>query len=142
MLYLCLNRLNTQVLLILHSFLSFYFLCGQEGLSFSLEGQLMRDEFYYILRQCLLSRKDWVKYQSNYLRYQSLKAKADKRRFSRNIIISSIYSLINLPSTILNFLTKINQYSEYNRILAEIEVMEEEIKKYNNPQINKRRDDA
>ena len=35
----------------------------------------MRDEFYYILRQCLLSRKDWVKYQSNYLRYQSLKAK-------------------------------------------------------------------
>ena len=102
----------------------------------------MRDEFYYVLKQCLIIRKDWVKYQSNYLRYQSLKAKANKRGFSRNIIISSIYSLINLPSTILNFLTKINQYSEYNRVLAEIEVMEEEIKKYNNPQINKRRDDA
>ena len=102
----------------------------------------MRDEFYYILRQCLLSRKDWVKYQGNYLRYQSLKAEADKRRFCRSIIISSIYSLINLPSTILNFLTKINQYSEYNRVLAEIEVMQEEINKYNTPQINKRRDDA
>ena len=102
----------------------------------------MRDEFYYILRKCLLSRKDWVKYQSNYLRYQSLKAEADKRRFRSNIIISSIYSLINLPSTILNFLTKINQYSEYNKVLAEIEVMEEEINKYNNRQINKRRDDA
>ena len=102
----------------------------------------MRDEFYYVLKQCLISRKDWVKYQSNYLRYQSLKAKADKKRFSRNKIIFAIYSLINLPSTILSFLTKINQYSEYNRVLAEIEVMEEEIKKYNNPQINKRRDDA
>ena len=102
----------------------------------------MRDEFYYILRQCLLRRKDWVKYQSNYLRYQSLKAKADKRRFSRNIIISSISSLINLPSTILSFLAKINQYSEYNKVLAEIEVMQEEINKYKNPQINKRRDDA
>ena len=102
----------------------------------------MRDEFYYILKQCLLSRKDWVKYQSNYLRYQSLTAKADKRRFSRNIIIATISSLINLPSTILNFLTKINQYSEYNRVLAEIEVMEEEINKYNKPLINKRRDNA
>ena len=102
----------------------------------------MRDEFYYILRQCLLSRKDWVKYQSNYLRYQSLKAKADKRRFNRNITISSIYSLINLPSTILNFLTKINQYSEYNRVLIEIEVMEEAINKYDKPLITKRRYDA
>ena len=102
----------------------------------------MKDEFYYILRKCLLTRKDWVKYQSNYLRYQSLKAKADKRRFSRNIIISAIYSLINLPSTILSFLTKINQYSEYNKVLAEIEVMEEEINKYNKTQINKRSDDA
>lgn len=102
----------------------------------------MKDEFYYILRKCLLTRKDWVKYQSNYLRYQSLKAKADKKRFSRNKIISAIYSLINLPSTILSFLTKINQYSEYNKVLAEIEVMEEEINKYNKPQINKRSDDA
>ena len=102
----------------------------------------MRDEFYYILKQCLLSRKDWVKYQSNYLRYQSLKAKADKRRFSRNIIIATISGLINLPSTILNFITKINQYSEYNRVLAEVEVMEEEINKYNKPLINKRRDNA
>ena len=92
----------------------------------------MRDEFYYILRKCLLSRKDWVKYQSNYLRYQSLKAEADKRRFSRNIIISSIYSLINLPSAILNYITKIIQYSEYNRKLAEIDEMKEEISKYKN----------
>ena len=102
----------------------------------------MKDEFYYILRKCLHSRRDWIKYQSNYLRYQSLKAEADKRRSSRNIIISAIYSLINLPSTILRFITKINQYSEYNRVLSEIEVMEEEINKYNKPQINKRSDDA
>lgn len=102
----------------------------------------MKDEFYYILRKCLHSRRDWIKYQSNYLRYQSLKAEADKRRSSRNIIISAIYSLINLPSTILKFITKINQYSEYNRVLSEIEVMEEEINKYNKPQINKRSDDA
>ena len=102
----------------------------------------MKDEFYYILRKCLHSRRDWIKYQSNYLRYQSLKAEADKRRSSRNIIISAIYSLINLPSTILKFITKINQYSEYNRVLSEIEVMEEEINKYNKPQIRKRSDDA
>ena len=102
----------------------------------------MKDEFYYILQKCLHSRRDWIKYQSNYLRYQSLKAEADKRRSSRNIIISAIYSLINLPSTILRFITKINQYSEYNRVLSEIEVMEEEINKYNKPQINKRSDDA
>ena len=41
----------------------------------------MRDEFYYILRRCLLSRKDWLKYQNNYLRFKSLKEQAFKRRF-------------------------------------------------------------
>ena len=98
----------------------------------------MKDEFYYILRRCLLSRKDWLKYQSNYLRFKSLKEEAFKRRFNRNILLSTTFSIINLPSAIINFLIKINEYSEYNRVLSEIEVLEEEINKYNKKQINNR----
>ena len=98
----------------------------------------MRDEFYYILRRCLSSRKDWLKYKSNYLRFKSLKEEAFKRRFNRNILLSTTYSIINLPSAIINFLIKINEYSEYNRVLSEIEVLEEEINKYNKKQINNR----
>ena len=98
----------------------------------------MRDEFYYILRRCLLSRKDWLKYQNNYLRFKSLKEEAFKRRFNRNILLSTTYSIINLPTAIINFLVKINEYSEYNRVLCEIEVLEEEINKYNKKQINNR----
>ena len=44
----------------------------------------MKDEFYYILRKCLLSRKDWVKYQTNYLRFKTLKEEAAKRRLNNN----------------------------------------------------------
>ena len=90
----------------------------------------MKDEFYYILRKCLLSRKDWVKYQTNYLRFKTLKEEAAKRRLNNNFCLSTVYSIINLPTLILNFLVKINEYSEYNRVLSEIEVLQEELNKY------------
>ena len=90
----------------------------------------MKDEFYYILRKCLLNRKDWVKYQTNYLRFKTLKEEAAKRRLNSNFCLSTAYSIINLPTLILNFLVKINEYSEYNRVLSEIEVLQEELNKY------------
>tara|TARA_B100001996_G_scaffold343881_1_gene299290 strand:+ start:1799 stop:2107 length:309 start_codon:yes stop_codon:yes gene_type:complete len=99
----------------------------------------MRDEFYYILRKCLLSRQDWAKYQCNYLRFKSLKEEAARRRLNSNLFLSITYNIINLPSTILNFIVKINEYSEYNRVLSEIEVLEEAINKYNKKQINTKR---
>ena len=90
----------------------------------------MKDQFYYVLRKCLLSRQDWVKYQKDYLRYQSLKEEANKRRLRGNKLISFTYNLVNLPINILNFLCKVNQYSQYHKVLSEIEVMQEEINKY------------
>ena len=102
----------------------------------------MKDQFYYVLRKCLLSRQDWVKYQKDYLRYQSLKEEANKRRLRGNKLISFTYNLVNLPINILNFLGKVNQYSQYHKVLSEIEVMQEEINKYDKTQINQRRDDA
>ena len=99
----------------------------------------MKDQFYYVLRKCLLSRQDWVKYQKDYLRYQSLKEEANKRRLRGNKLISFTYNLVNLPINILNFLCKVNQYSQYHKVLSEIEVMQEEINKYDNPRINNNR---
>ena len=97
----------------------------------------MKDQFYYILKQCLDSRQDWVKYQKDYLRFQSLKEEANKRRFTRNRMISVIYLLFNLPLITTNFLIKVNRYSQYHKVLSEIEVMQEEIDKYEeNPKIN------
>ena len=103
----------------------------------------MKDEFYYVLRKCLLSRQDWVKYQKVYLRYQSLKEEANKRRLRGNKLISFTYNLVNLPLNILNFLSKVNQYSQYHKVLSEIEVMQEEINKYEKSIItNNRRKNA
>ena len=97
----------------------------------------MKDQFYYILKQCLDSRPDWVKYQKDYLRFQSLKEEANKRRFTGNRMISVIYLLFNLPLITINFLIKVNRYSQYHKVLSEIEVMQEEIDKYEeNPKIN------
>ena len=106
-------------------------------------GEDMKDQFYYVLRKCLLSRQDWVKYQKDYLRYQSLKEEANKRRLRGNKLISFTYNLVNLPINILNFLCKVNQYSQYHKVLSEIEVMQEEINKYEKPRItNNRRKNA
>ena len=96
----------------------------------------MKDQFYYILKQSLITRQDWAKYQKDYLKFQSLKEVANKRRFSGNTLISITYNFINLPLIIINFLTKVNQYSQYHKVLSEIEVMQEEINKYEAPKIN------
>ena len=52
-------------------------------------------------------------------------------------MISVIYLLFNLPLITTNFLIKVNRYSQYHKVLSEIEVMQEEIDKYEeNPKIN------
>ena len=99
----------------------------------------MKDKYYYVLSDCLSRRQEWISEIEIYFRFRELREKAEKETFSKNLTIYLLYKLINLPSNILNFLSKIQQYSQYNKTLKEIEVIRQEIDKYNNPQINNRR---
>jgi len=99
----------------------------------------MKDKYYYVLSDCLLRRSEWIKEIEIYFRFRELREKAEKETFKKNLIIYLIYKVINLPINTLNFLSKIKQYSDYNKTLKEIEVIREEMDKYNNPQINNRR---
>ena len=99
----------------------------------------MKDKYYYVLSDCLSRRQEWIREIEIFFRFRELREKAEKETFSKNLTIYLLYKLINLPSNILNFLSKIQQYSQYNKILKEIEVIRQEIDKYNNPQINNRR---
>ena len=99
----------------------------------------MKDKYYYVLSDCLSRRQEWIREIEIFFRFRELREKAEKETFRKNLIIFLIYKLINLPSNTLSFLSKIKQYSEYNKTLKEIEVIRQEIDKYNNPQINNRR---
>ena len=99
----------------------------------------MKDKYYYVLSDCLSRRQEWISEIEIYFRFRELREKAEKETFSKNLTIYLLYKLINLPSNILNFLSKIQQYTQYNKTLKEIEVIRQEIDKYNNPQINNRR---
>ena len=99
----------------------------------------MKDKYYYVLSDRLSRRQEWISEIEIYFRFRELREKAEKETFSKNLTIYLLYKLINLPSNILNFLSKIQQYSQYNKTLKEIEVIRQEIDKYNNPQINNRR---
>ena len=102
----------------------------------------MKDRYYYVLKECLASREEWVNYQKNYLKFKFLINKAKKRRFRENKLIVAIYSLIYLPIIALNFIQKIKEHSQYHKALSEIEVLKEEINKYEAPQIKYRRENA
>ena len=92
---------------------------------------------YYPPKMIAKPHVDYNPYQKDYLRFQSLKEEANKRRFTGNRMISVIYLLFNLPLITTNFLIKVNRYSQYHKVLSEIEVMQEEIDKYEeNPKIN------
>ena len=99
----------------------------------------MKDKYYYVLSDRLSRRQEWISEIEIYFRFRELREKAEKETFSKNLTIYLLYKLINLPSNILNFLSKIQQYTQYNKTLKEIEVIRQEIDKYNNPQINNRR---
>ena len=98
----------------------------------------MKDKYYYVLKECLSSRQEWIKNVEIFFRFRQLKEKAERETFKNNLIIYLIYKAINLPTITLNFLSKIRQYSEYNKTLAEIKVISLEMSKYNKPQITNR----
>ncbi len=98
----------------------------------------MKDRYFYALSDCLARRKEWVRDVEIFFRFRELKEKAEKETFKNNLIIYLIYKIINLPTNFLNFLSKIREYSEYNKTLAEIKVISQEMSKYNKPQITNR----
>ena len=102
----------------------------------------MKDKYYYVLKDCLTHRENWANDQKNYLKFRGLIAEAKKRRFKENKLIFTIYSLIYLPIIILNFIQKIREHSQYHKALCEIEVLKEELNKYEVPQIKYRRKNA
>ncbi len=99
----------------------------------------MKDKYYYVLSDCLSRRQEWVREIEIFFRFRELREKAEKETFKNDLLIYLIYKIINLPTNTLNFLSKIRQYSDYNKTLREIEVIREEMNKYNIPQINNRR---
>ena len=99
----------------------------------------MKDKYYYVLSDCLSRRQEWIREVEIFFRFRELREKAEKETFKNNLLIYLIYKIINLPINILNFLSKIRQYSDYNKTLREIEVIREEMNKYYIPQINNRR---
>ena len=99
----------------------------------------MKDKYYYVLSDCLSRRQEWIREVEIFFRFRELREKAEKETFKNNLLIYLIYKIINLPTNILNFLSKIRQYSDYNKTLREIEVIREEMNKYYIPQINNRR---
>ena len=99
----------------------------------------MKDKYYYVLSDCLSRRQEWIREVEIFFRFRELRERAEKETFKNNLLIYLIYKIINLPTNILNFLSKIRQYSDYNKTLREIEVIREEMNKYYIPQINNRR---
>ena len=102
----------------------------------------MKDKYYYVFKDCLPYRENLTNYQKNYLKFRGLIAKAKKKRFRENKLIFTIYSLIYLPLIILNFIQKIREHAQYHKALCEIEVLKEELNKYEAPQIKYRRENA
>ena len=90
----------------------------------------MKDKFYFVLQYCLSSRKEWVSQIEIYFKFRALKEKAQRERYRNNKLIYIVNKLINLPINNFNFINKISEYSEYKKALKEIEVMSEEIQKY------------
>ena len=56
----------------------------------------MKDKFYFVLQDCLSSRKEWVSQIEIYFKFRALKEKAQRERYKNNKLIKVIKYLLKL----------------------------------------------
>ena len=98
-----------------------------------------KDNFYYCLRQRLVSAQEYAVNCATKLRYIELYKKADGEFFKNNKILFVIDELINFPTNLIKSYRISMMKINLKKCLADIKIMQLEINKYENKNLTKRR---
>ena len=96
-----------------------------------------KDNFYYVLKDRLEYANDYVKDSSAWLRSVEFQNRVD-REFHKNMLLLPFFlKIINLPTKIYDYYRYLRGAYNYHRALKEVEVLENELQKYNPDNKNK-----
>ena len=89
-----------------------------------------KDHFYYVLKDRLEYANDYLKDSSTWLRSVEFQNKVDDEFHKNKLFLSFFLGIINLPTKIYDYYRYLRGTYNYYRALKEVEVLENELKKY------------
>ena len=91
---------------------------------------MIKDNFYYILKNRLDYARDYLKDTSDYLKSLNFQKKAKREFYKDKPLLYLLVNLINLPTNFINYLKYLRSIFYYSKATNEIEVLQKELKKY------------
>ena len=99
---------------------------------------MIKDNFYYSLKERLSFAQEYAINCSNKLRQVEIDKKSDYEFFQHNKILYFFEEIINLPLNLLRSYKIMRMRLYLKKCLADIKVIEQEIKKYNLVRLEKK----
>tara|TARA_X000001036_G_scaffold365552_1_gene350063 strand:+ start:248 stop:538 length:291 start_codon:yes stop_codon:yes gene_type:complete len=91
---------------------------------------MIKDNFYYILKNRLDFAKDYLKDTSDYLRCLNFQKEVRREFYKDKPLLYLFVSFFNLPTNLINYLKYLQSIFYYSKATNEIEVLKKELKKY------------
>ena len=91
---------------------------------------MIKDNFYYILKNRLDYARDYLKDTSDYLRSLNFQKKVKREFYKDKPLLYLFVNFINLPTNFINYLKYLRSIFYYSKATNEIEVLKKELKKY------------
>ena len=91
---------------------------------------MIKDNFYYILKNRLDYARDYLKDTSDYLRSLNFQKKVKREFYKDKPLLYLFVNFINLPTNLINDFRYLKSMFYYSKATNEIEVLKKELKKY------------
>jgi len=91
---------------------------------------MFKDNFYYILKNRLEYAEDYLIDTSAYIQSVKFQDKVEREFFRDKKILYLLMGLINLPSDIIRYYQYFKSLMNYKRAEKEIQMLKEELSKY------------
>ena len=95
----------------------------------------MKTNFNYILRERLENQLEWSHYFSSCLKHQEVSERVSKEFYKDKKILFFLTNIVNLPINICGYIIKLRSVYGYKKCLKEIEVLQKELKNYDQTMI-------
>ena len=91
---------------------------------------MFKDNFYYILKDRLEYAQDYLIDTSAYIQSVKFQDKVEREFFKDKIFLYLLMGIINLPSDIIRYYRYFKSLMNYKRAEKEIQMLKEELSKY------------
>ena len=91
---------------------------------------MVKDNFYYILKERLDYARDYLKDTSSHLQIINFKKKVKKDFYKDKFFLNLLVTIIYLPSSLIDYFEYQKSIFYYSKASKEVEILKQELRKY------------